>query len=141
MDIAEHIRTIPDFPKPGILFYDISTLLAHPQAWRHTIDLLGHLRESLAQIGLHASTFGLPHCDKPFECGPDSVLKDSDIEQARPGTVGGPEQVVEACDLRQIHLTVETQFTLEESQRLLVLPGLFQIHGGCYLCRGGGPVE
>lgn len=40
MDIATHIRTIPDFPKPGILFYDISTLLAHPQAWRHTVDLL-----------------------------------------------------------------------------------------------------
>jgi len=40
MDIADHIRTIPDFPKPGILFYDISTLLAHPQAWRHTVDLL-----------------------------------------------------------------------------------------------------
>ena len=40
MDIANHIRTIPDFPKPGILFYDLSTLLAHPQAWRHTVDLL-----------------------------------------------------------------------------------------------------
>jgi len=40
MDIADHIRTIPDFPKPGILFYDISTLLAHSQAWRHTVDLL-----------------------------------------------------------------------------------------------------
>lgn len=40
MDIATHIRTIPDFPKPGILFYDISTLLAHPQAWHHTVDLL-----------------------------------------------------------------------------------------------------
>ena len=40
MDIRQHIRTIPDFPKPGILFYDISTLLAHPDAWRHTVDLL-----------------------------------------------------------------------------------------------------
>jgi len=40
MDIADHIRTIPDFPKPGILFYDLSTLLAHPQAWRHSVDLL-----------------------------------------------------------------------------------------------------
>ena len=40
MDIRDHIRTIEDFPKPGILFYDISTLLAHPQAWRHTVDLL-----------------------------------------------------------------------------------------------------
>ena len=27
--IKDHIRQIPDFPKPGILFYDISTLLAH----------------------------------------------------------------------------------------------------------------
>lgn len=34
MDIKEHIRTIPDFPKPGILFYDISTLLAHADAWQ-----------------------------------------------------------------------------------------------------------
>ncbi|MCZ6591008.1 MAG: adenine phosphoribosyltransferase [Alphaproteobacteria bacterium] len=40
MDIRDHIRTIENFPKPGILFYDISTLLAHPQAWRHTVDLL-----------------------------------------------------------------------------------------------------
>lgn len=40
MEIRDYIRTIEDFPKPGILFYDISTLLAHPQAWRHTVDLL-----------------------------------------------------------------------------------------------------
>ncbi len=40
MDIKEHIRTIPNFPKPGIEFYDISTLLAHPDAWRATIDRL-----------------------------------------------------------------------------------------------------
>jgi adenine phosphoribosyltransferase len=40
MEVRDHIRTIEDFPKPGILFYDISTLLAHPQAWRHTVDLL-----------------------------------------------------------------------------------------------------
>ena len=38
MDLKEHIRTIPDFPKPGILFYDISTLLAHPGAWRATVE-------------------------------------------------------------------------------------------------------
>ena len=40
MDLKQHIRAIPDFPKPGILFYDISTLLAHPQAWRATIEQL-----------------------------------------------------------------------------------------------------
>ncbi|OAN50742.1 hypothetical protein A6A04_17470 [Paramagnetospirillum marisnigri] len=33
MNIKDHIRGVPDFPKPGILFYDISTLLAHADAW------------------------------------------------------------------------------------------------------------
>jgi adenine phosphoribosyltransferase len=40
MDLKDHIRSIPDFPKPGILFYDISTLLAHPTAWQTTVDRL-----------------------------------------------------------------------------------------------------
>lgn len=40
MELKQHIRAIPDFPKPGILFYDISTLLAHPQAWRTTVERL-----------------------------------------------------------------------------------------------------
>jgi adenine phosphoribosyltransferase len=40
MDIKDHIRSVPDFPKPGILFYDISTLLAHADAWRETVRLL-----------------------------------------------------------------------------------------------------
>jgi len=38
MDLKQHIRAIPDFPKPGILFYDISTLLAHPRAWHATVE-------------------------------------------------------------------------------------------------------
>lgn len=40
MDFKQHIRAIPDFPKPGILFYDISTLLAHPHAWRAMVEQL-----------------------------------------------------------------------------------------------------
>jgi adenine phosphoribosyltransferase len=38
MDFKQHIRAVPDFPKPGILFYDISTLLAHPLAWREMVE-------------------------------------------------------------------------------------------------------
>lgn len=40
MDLKQHIRAIPGFPKPGILFYDISTLLAHAEAWRETVRAL-----------------------------------------------------------------------------------------------------
>jgi adenine phosphoribosyltransferase len=37
-DLKKHIREVPDFPKPGILFYDITTLLQHPLALRMTVD-------------------------------------------------------------------------------------------------------
>jgi adenine phosphoribosyltransferase len=40
LDLRDHIRGIPDFPKPGILFYDISTLLRHGPAWRAAMERL-----------------------------------------------------------------------------------------------------
>jgi len=43
MDLKDHIRGIPDFPKPGILFYDISTLLAHPDAWQVALGRLARI--------------------------------------------------------------------------------------------------
>lgn len=40
MDLARYIRDIPDFPKPGILFKDITPLLAEPHAFRRAIRLM-----------------------------------------------------------------------------------------------------
>jgi adenine phosphoribosyltransferase len=39
-DLRAKIREIPDFPKPGILFYDITTLLKDAGAYREAIDLM-----------------------------------------------------------------------------------------------------
>jgi adenine phosphoribosyltransferase len=39
-DLRARIREIPDFPKPGILFYDITTLLKDHRAYRAAIDLM-----------------------------------------------------------------------------------------------------
>ena len=39
-DLRQAIRTIPDYPKPGIMFRDISTLLGDPRAFRRAIDEL-----------------------------------------------------------------------------------------------------
>jgi len=55
MDLKQHIRGVPDFPKPGILFYDISTLLAHARAWHETVerltaDLMPHRPDLLVGI-------------------------------------------------------------------------------------------
>lgn len=41
MNLKERIRDVPDFPKQGILFRDITTLLKDKEAFQRTIDMLG----------------------------------------------------------------------------------------------------
>jgi len=38
--LRAEIREVPDFPKPGILFYDITTLIKEPKAFAEAIDLM-----------------------------------------------------------------------------------------------------
>src|SRR5687767_1446993 len=40
MDLKQRIRSVPDFPKAGINFYDITTLLKDPLGFQMTIDML-----------------------------------------------------------------------------------------------------
>jgi adenine phosphoribosyltransferase len=47
VNLKDHIRHVPDFPKPGILFYDISTLLAHAAAWAEAVR---QLKEAVAPL-------------------------------------------------------------------------------------------
>src|SRR5271155_14152 len=42
LDLKAAVRTIPDYPKPGILFRDITTLLGNAQAFRRAVDQLVH---------------------------------------------------------------------------------------------------
>jgi adenine phosphoribosyltransferase len=38
--LKSHIRHVPDFPKPGILFYDVTTLLKDPQGFKLAVDAM-----------------------------------------------------------------------------------------------------
>ena len=38
MDLQARVRTVPDFPVPGILFYDVASLLEQPDAWTYVLD-------------------------------------------------------------------------------------------------------
>lgn len=49
MDLKSLIRDIPDFPKPGIVFRDITPLLRHPEGLRYTVDILA---QTCKQAGL-----------------------------------------------------------------------------------------
>lgn len=58
--LKQLIREVPDFPKPGILFYDITTLLKDPAGLRGTIDALKQQYEGAGVdtvIGIEARGF------------------------------------------------------------------------------------
>jgi adenine phosphoribosyltransferase len=60
MDLKQHIRHVPDFPKTGILFYDITTLLRDPQGFKATIDLIATPYEGAridAVVGIESRGF------------------------------------------------------------------------------------
>jgi adenine phosphoribosyltransferase len=59
-ELKKLIREVPDFPKPGINFYDITTLLKHPLGLRQTVDALAAQYEGTsidAVIGIEARGF------------------------------------------------------------------------------------
>ncbi len=47
--LAEHIRDVPDYPRPGIVFKDITPLLADVEAFRFTVDTLA---DRFADVGV-----------------------------------------------------------------------------------------
>jgi adenine phosphoribosyltransferase len=58
-DLASHVRSIPDFPKPGILFRDITPLLAHPEAFRESVRRLAeHYRHERVDMVAAAEARG-----------------------------------------------------------------------------------
>ena len=47
MELSKYIRSIPDYPKKGILFRDITTLIKNKEAFRETINQLGNLASKI----------------------------------------------------------------------------------------------
>lgn len=125
MDLKDHIRGIPDFPKPGILFYDISTLLAAPKAWRHTIDQLaaqiGPLRpDVLAGIESRGFLVAAPLA-LALGCGFTMVRKQGKL----PG-----ETVSYSYDLEYGSDTIEIQAdAVKPGQRVVILDDLMATGG------------
>jgi len=53
--LNEYIRSIPDFPKPGIIFRDITTLIENPEGFRLAVDALAEQARRLGPIDKVAS--------------------------------------------------------------------------------------
>ena len=125
MDIADHIRTIPDFPKPGILFYDISTLLVNPKAWRHTVDQLAitirkHEPNLLAGIESRGFLLAAPLALQ-LNCGVVMLRKEGKL----PG-----ETISHTYDLEYGSDTIEMQSdATEPGQKVIIIDDLLATGG------------
>lgn len=95
MNLAEHIRDVPDFPKEGIIFKDITTLVGHAQAFKASLDQLqARFVDSgaTAVVALEARgyIFGAPLADrlgirfvpvrKPGKLPADTISQDYELE-------------------------------------------------------------
>lgn len=125
MDIKDHIRTIPDFPKPGILFYDISTLLAHADAWQVAMGRMAktigqHRPDVLAGIESRGFLMAAPLALK-LGCGFIMVRKPGKL----PGTT-----IAHEYDLEYGSDTIEIQDdAVEPGQRIVIVDDLLATGG------------
>ena len=125
MDLKEHIRSIPDFPRPGILFYDISTLLAHPSAWQATVKRLAaavHPHRPDLLIGIESRGF-LVAAPLAYELGLGFAMV------RKKGKLPG-QTVRFTYDLEYGSDTIEIQEdAIVEGQRVIVLDDLLATGG------------
>ncbi len=125
MDIKDHIRSIPDFPKPGILFYDISTLLSHEDAWQVAMGRMAkavrkHQPDILAGIESRGFLVAAPLALK-LGCGFVMVRKKGKL----PG-----KTVSHEYDLEYGTDVIEIQSdAVEKGQRVVILDDLLATGG------------
>ncbi|MEN9207506.1 MAG: adenine phosphoribosyltransferase [Gloeomargarita sp. GMQP_bins_120] len=125
MDLKALIRDVPDFPQPGIIFRDITTLLAHPQGLRYAIDELarrfrGRGVEVIVGPESRGFIFGVPIA-YALGCGFVPVRKPGKL----PGPVHRREYALEyGTDQLEIH-----QDGIRPGQRVLVVDDLLATGG------------
>jgi adenine phosphoribosyltransferase len=69
LELKDYIRDVPDFPEPGILFRDITPMLANPEAFGHAIDSLRELFndvdfDAIVAVESRGFLFGAPLADR-----------------------------------------------------------------------------
>ena len=103
-DLKRYIREVPDYPKPGINFYDITTLLKEPQGLRATVDSFGRLFrgrviDKVVGIESRGFLFG-PQLAYQFSAGFVPVRKPGKLPAE---TVSQPYELEYGTDELQMH--------------------------------------
>ena len=123
--LKEKIRTIPDFPKPGILFRDITTLLADPEAFNSVIAMfVEHYQEEQIDLIVGIESRG-------FIIGAPLALRlgKGFIPVRKAGKLPGPTHGVEydleyGTDIVEVH-----QDAIESGSRVMMVDDLLATGG------------
>ena len=115
MGTMEHlkakIRHVPDFPKPGILFYDITTLLSDAQGLRDTVDALAapYMGEDIDQVvGIESRGFILGAAvAMTLGCGFVPIRKPGKLPAATHQQAYSLEYGVDTLEIHQDALTTD----------------------------------
>ncbi len=130
LNLVDYVRDVPDFPKPGILFRDITPLLAAPQAFHAAIDRLvdryaGQRIDSVVAAESRGFIFGAPLALK---------LNAAFIPVRKPGklpydTHSHSYDLEYGSDMLEIHADA-----LQAGQRVLVIDDLLATGGTVQAC-------
>jgi len=126
MDLKAHIRAVPDFPKPGILFRDITPLLAEPAALADSVEQLWQATRALGVdrvVGIESRGFlwGVPLAMK---------MGVGFVPLRKAGKLPGPELRSRSYDLEYGQATLELQpLGLQGARRVLILDDLLATGG------------
>lgn len=125
MDLNAYIRDVPDFPKPGIIFKDITPLLGNPDAFARTIDILAdryasHGFQKVAGIESRGFLFGAPLALR-LNCGFAPIRKKGKLPAK---TVSQTFDLEYGQDTIEIHLDA-----IQPGEKVLIIDDLLATGG------------
>ena len=132
MNLSDHIRTVPDFPMPGILYYDITTLLENKDAFRESVR---RLAEKIAPWGPFDAV-AAPEARGFIFAAPLAVELDTGLIPIRkPGklpykTVSKSYELEYGTNTIQMHVD-----TVKPGNRILLIDDLLATGGTIDACR------
>ena len=137
MDLKQYIRTIPNWPKPGIMFRDITTLIKNPGAFRYCIQQFKNYynnKDITAIAGIESRGF-IFGAALAYEMGLPLVLIRK--KGKLPAETISQEYILEyGTDTLEIH-----QDAIEKGDRVLIIDDLIASGGtalaACKITRNG----